>query len=419
MIILYLIFFLLIISNEVIKIINLNEIKCINLIRIVYSFCYGLLPCVIYINKSYMYNLDGNSFLFFLFSIIGYLFFNIGYLCKSSKKIKIKKGHSIFMTANVCLIIVAIMILIWTKPYGGVIKALAYANSIRMGISRINNPYSFLLRFFSLSLFCSYLYFLELLKKEKKYRYSKLILFLFSVIISIYTMLINDSRIMIGFFLMTLMLINIFEKKKEGVPLKKILCRFIVYSFFILLIVMNADYIYKIIKGVTFEVDSSSFIDTVSNEFTFIIEASKNSMNYIFNFNKLRIVDDICSVPFAVLPSSIIENPFVSVWDFNSSITGGYGQSPTDIISTSLYELSFIGPIIVPFFYGMFIKVIDNISRNKNEINYQDIIFIILVVYSAKFIIYFEYYNAIANLFFLFIGHIIFKLINSKKIKIY
>lgn len=47
---------------------------------------------------------------------------------------------------------------------------------------------------------------------------------------------------------MTLMLINIFEKKKEGVPLKKILCRFIVYSFFILLIVMNADYIYKIIK---------------------------------------------------------------------------------------------------------------------------------------------------------------------------
>ena len=59
------------------------------------------------------------------------------------------------------------------------------------------------------------------------------------------------------------------------------------YSFFILLIVMNADYIYKIIKGVTFEVDSSSFIDTVSNEFTFIIEASKNSMNYIFNFNKL------------------------------------------------------------------------------------------------------------------------------------
>ena len=47
------------------------------------------------------------------------------------------------MTANVCLIIVAIMILIWTKPYGGVIKALAYANSIRMGISRINNPYSF------------------------------------------------------------------------------------------------------------------------------------------------------------------------------------------------------------------------------------------------------------------------------------
>lgn len=67
----------------------------------------------------------------------------------------------------------------------------------------------------------------------------------------------------------------------------------------------------------------------------------------------------------------------------------------------------------------MFIKVIDNISRNKNEINYQDIIFIILVVYSAKFIIYFEYYNAIANLFFLFIGHIIFKLINSKKIKIY
>lgn len=71
------------------------------------------------------------------------------------------------MTANVCLIIVAIMILIWTKPYGGVIKALAYANSIRMGISRINNPYSFLLRFFSLSLFCSYLYFLELLKKKK------------------------------------------------------------------------------------------------------------------------------------------------------------------------------------------------------------------------------------------------------------
>ena len=71
------------------------------------------------------------------------------------------------MTANVCLIIVAIMILIWTKPYGGVIKALAYANSIRMGISRINNPYSFLLRFFSFIIILFIFIFLELLKKKK------------------------------------------------------------------------------------------------------------------------------------------------------------------------------------------------------------------------------------------------------------
>ncbi|RHM62809.1 MULTISPECIES: hypothetical protein [Coprobacillaceae] len=419
MIILFLIFFLLIVSFEIVNIINSNEIKCINLIRIIYAFCYGFIPLIVYINKSDIYKIDSNSFLFFLFSIIGYLFLNIGYLFKSSKKIKIKKGHSIFLTANVCLIIVVIMILIWTKPYGGVIKALDYANIIRMGISKINNPYSFLLRFFSLSLFCSYLYFIELLKKEKKYKYIKLMLFFFSIMISIYTMLINDSRIMIGFYLMTLMLISIFDKKKEGVPLKIIVRRVAIYSFFILVIVINADYLYKIVKGVAFEVESTSFIEKVSSEFSFIIEASKNSMNYVFASNKLRIIDDVFSIPFAVLPSSIIKNPFVSVWNFNSSIAGGYGQSPTDIISTSLYELSFVGPVIVPFFYGMFIKIIDNISRSKNEINYQDVIFIILMIFAAKFIIYFEYYNAIANLFFLFIGHIIFKLINSKKIKIY
>lgn len=419
MIILFLIFFLLIVSFEIVNIINSNEIKCINLIRIIYAFCYGFIPLIVYINKSDIYKIDSNSFLFFLFSIIGYLFLNIGYLFKSSKKIKIKKGHSIFLTANVCLIIVVIMILIWTKPYGGVIKALDYANIIRMGISKINNPYSFLLRFFSLSLFCSYLYFIELLKKEKKYKYIKLMLFFFSIMISIYTMLINDSRIMIGFYLMTLMLISIFDKKKEGVPLKIIVRRVAIYSFFILVIVINADYLYKIVKGVAFKVESTSFIEKVSSEFSFIIEASKNSMNYVFASNKLRIIDDVFSIPFAVLPSSIIKNPFVSVWNFNSSIAGGYGQSPTDIISTSLYELSFVGPVIVPFFYGMFIKIIDNISRSKNEINYQDVIFIILMIFAAKFIIYFEYYNAIANLFFLFIGHIIFKLINSKKIKIY
>ena len=48
---------------------------------------------------------------------------------------------------------------------------------------------------------------------------------------------------------------------------------------------MNADYIYKIIKGVTFEVDSSSFIDTVSNEFTFIIKTTINNMDFIFFIN--------------------------------------------------------------------------------------------------------------------------------------
>ena len=93
--------------------------------------------------------------------------------------------------------------------------------------------------------------------------------------------------------------------------------------------------------------------------------------------------------------------------------TGVYGQSPTSILAQSIYDLGFLGVLLIPCIYGFVIRKIENKLESYGSNIFYNTIYIVLGFYLAKGIVYFSMYNIMMNIFFIVAACIIYKVLHK------
>ena len=174
-------------------------------------------------------------------------------------------------------------------------------------------------------------------------------------------------------------------------------------------------------KNESYESSSNSgIVETLSKEFSFIVSGTQNAMieNSTMSGN-FMIINDVVNGVFAWLPTSLKPIILEDVWDYNTRIlnTGGYGQSPTSIVAQSIYDLSFLGIIIIPVIYGMLIRKFEKALEKRKGNFFYDTVYVVLGYYLCKGIPYFSFYNIMINTFFIFIAIFIYNTVHKIKLR--
>ena len=126
------------------------------------------------------------------------------------------------------------------------------------------------------------------------------------------------------------------------------------------------------------------------------------------------ILNDLLNGLFAWLPTSLKPVALADVWDYNTQLIndGGYGQSPACLAAQSFYDLGLIGLLVVPFTYTYIVGKVENLLDNDYSTSGL-VFYVTLGFYFAKGMAYFSFYNIMMNIFFVVVGLIAYKKINS------
>lgn len=246
-----------------------------------------------------------------------------------------------------------------------------------------------------------------------------IVLFVISVIISVVYILANDGRMLAGIFIMLFFLLlikNEYEVKKKS--LKKIVFRAVILIAIVVAIILNADNIFRIMREdeILTSTNDDTFFQTISGEFSFIVSSLQTAiMKRTDGTASLTILNDVVNGIFAWLPTSLKPIILPDVWDYNTQLinAGTYGQSPTTIVSQSIYDLGIVGVVVIPTLYGVLVKKIENILDSYQENPFTTTVYIVLGFYLGKGMVYFSAYNIMMNIFFIVIGSIIFTVFNK------
>lgn len=315
-------------------------------------------------------------FIYFVCINLFYIFFTLGYRLKLFFKIK---NRDIYDEKNfynkvfgllVCIFIIAVISYgLYARAYGGFFDLYEYTIAIRNGISTINNPFSFLQKFGSLSQISCY-GFLAMYDEKKinlKFRYKSLCMFILSFIFSIYYLLSLGGRGSVMFFLLTLVMYYIFKYTNN---LKVIILKYWGYFIYIFVAFLCVDIFWHRSDQM------SGILEYIGKGWSILVVAFKMSLGDI----QYRHFLDLIVFPLYLLPSSIW-NSKLNIITANEYMTyliqGGYkgdiiggklitGEANTGFIAYSYMQYSLVGIIVMAFILGIFLKYLDiNISNIK------------------------------------------------------
>ena len=81
---------------------------------------------------------------------------------------------------------------------------------------------------------------------------------------------------------------------------------------------------------------------------------------------------------------------------------------PTDFISMCIYSLGLFGVMILPFIFGLFIKVVEmKLSNKAKQDNYYNVIYTLIAFYMLKSISHSDINNILINVFYIVVGHLV------------
>lgn len=402
--------------------INRWKFSVITIINLFYSIIYGFAPASM---CSYAYghmdlNYCGIDFtnetsisLFFISSIVVFLFINIGYNVKF--KVKLVEDNlstsKIRVSAVVLLLIGLMSLYLWTKAYGGPIGILPYANALRAGYDvGIYNPWSFMMKLCPFMQFAAYLFFSYYLTRRKK---TDLLLFIISAVGSFLYILANSSRMHFALFFLILALIYQGHRKMswKSIMLFGGLAVISVYIMHIAESIMNV-----LQSDADFDNESAFSIAEILREEFFFPLASFQT--YLKASIPIRIFEDIANAIFAWLPTSFKPASLERLEVTNTIIASGsmdHGGLPTDLVTTCLYELSVLGLIILPLLFGMLAKLFENKIHPLVSSDFYKVIYYLGCFYFLKAVGYGDPANVMSNIFFLVWGYIFVKVFSKKR----
>lgn len=374
------------------KIYKEHSINLIDFFQLFYLFFYSAVPiCTLIVMKtndekiikSYFIETDNDIYKFIscALSIIFYyiLIFFIDKF-KTKKVINNKfdiseKQNEFYISTTIMLIVGWISLFIYTYAYGGIFDTFKYAEAIRNNVCTIENKFSFLQPLAMFLLFVPFNY-LVLIKNMKKTsdKYKKIILCLFTISIvgMIFMLLIIDSR---SRMLMTILIVLYYLLKYKFLDFnKKNILKFSFLIILFLLLVLNSETISGFLHNQQRTEQKTEVHQFIAQEFGYTY---LNDINIIYRKThsingNIRILEDIKALPFSLFPRSIQRKISDSVTKYNTSFYNRrQGSVPSDLISSSIYSLGYVGPFVFPILIAFIISVLNNcISKKVNKFNY-------------------------------------------------
>lgn len=434
---LYIIFAIIGIIFIVKKIARSRKLSIMNMCSAMYIVLLSIVPAIILLGYTdglrvtKGIDFDGQYiwtfYLQFVLTVLVYLFLHVGYRIK----IKYNNAHTRFAKQETLLVSVIftvvslISLYLWASGYGGVTGLIAMANQIRAGFVSSSNSFAFFKHFVPLSLMASWMLYNFLIRKEAKgllKKISVLILLACNIALSSIYIQANDGRMLLAVYVFLFFVLYFkyrYEVKQANISL--MLIKFGIAFIVAISILFNAEAILGMIKNEIYQSGgNSSVVETLSKEFSFILSGTQNALIEFSTGNgKLMIVNDVINGVFAWLPTSLKPIILEDVWDYNTRIlnTGGYGQSPTSIVAQSIYDLNFLGIIIIPIIYGMIIKKFEKVLEKRKGNIFYDTVYVVLGYYLCKGIPYFSFYNIMINTFFIFLAIFIYNTVHKIKLR--
>lgn len=360
-----------------------------------------------------------------LFTIIGYAILCFGYRIKQKepKIYPIAGNRRLLLICVIFTAVSAVSLLLWSSGYGGIGGLLANADGIRSGWYLSTNAFTFLKHFVPLSLIASWMLFNLLIRKEIKSAFKNtgiFLLFACNVALSSIYIQANDGRLLLAVYVFLFFVIYLkYQYEVNAANIVSLIIKFGIILLIASFVLFNADTILSMLRGEDVaKTESFDTAETLSREFSFIISGTQNALFQQSSSElKLMVGNDVVNGLFAWLPTSLKPVILEDVWDYNTQLLrlGGRGQSPTSIVAQSLYDLSLIGVVLIPFLYGMLIKKMEIILESRKGNVFFDTVYVALGFYLCKGIPYFSVYNIMMNTFFIFLAIIIYNTVQKIK----
>ena len=287
---------------------------------------------------------------------------------------------------------------LYIKVYGSYSNYLNYSLFVRIGVSTIDNPWSFLYPFRGCIVLASIMFFSKL-KINGKYSFFRILLFIISFIYALLILYSNKGRLSLILFIMIFPIIVLMKKSKDNTFNFKLLFFSLLGSIvFVLLIVQTGQLLSRS--------DDTSFVNSFVSETSFPFA---NFLSLLESNTNYRYGLDLISYPIYLLPTSIWRNVInFTVSDITTILTcgnlkgdnGQYGESPCDALSLGYLQGNIIGLVFTAFFLGVFVALIFKKIRSIGDNEYRTGISCYISIYLVlQSIFYCDPYNVVQRIF--------------------
>ena len=181
-------------------------------------------------------------------------------------------------------------------------------------------------------------------------------------------------------------------------------------------VVLNMDSLTSFLRqGAVKTTQDTTMLESIMNELAYIYVAGQTSVEHCINQGSpFLIVDDVVRALFAWLPSAFTPHGLINVWDYNTYLIAGrdaMAQFPTDIISTSLYDLGILGPFLLPALWGMIINKLERIKM-KNNTPLFTVLYYSLSMTLIRGVNYSMMSATVASIFHIFVTAVVFWMVS-------
>lgn len=394
--------------REVRYIRKIRKLKIISFARLIYALSFGFvgsLLCFLYAFQNVELKLSTlvimeydnealfNLFVFWVMSVIGYISMTISYNVVNERKVRLSFGgkirterdlgeNSLILIGLVCLAVGAFSLYMWTKDLGGVFEFIPLASGIRGDYLNVyGNTHTAWRQPAKILLPASYLFYFMSIGNETKKRGFCILLSVVSIFIAILYLICNDGRLTIALYFVILAIGFFTHKSVKIKNPRKLIRRLCILAILAAILLANLDDITYFIRHQEFRpiemTDDDSMFISLAKEYLFVYKSGITSIKYtIFGDGGLQFLSDFALGITAWLPSRFKPDSFLLVSRYNTALCTGstsrtIGSIPCDMISLSIYDFGFLGPIIVPALIGALISLIEGHFRGKKRDAYH------------------------------------------------
>jgi len=401
-----------------------------------YAVTFGLVPFLImmtyqsegvnitvkdYYQVNFSYHKVNGFYIWLCLSYLAYAVFASTYNMAGSKAYKgllsykkyAESKRSVQSVAIILLIIGATCMYLWSLAFDGIFNLILVGSLVRSSVSGVTNSLAFFKHPVGVLYVSTYLFFV--LWKVGYNRIGNSILFLISLFFTVCYLLADDSRMAFAVFLFIMMLLSFDAFELGRFTLKKaakIGILLIAMIFFLQVL----DSVTSYIKYGVFEQEDevSGILGFIGREFSYIYSSGQHAVNKtITEGSPMLFFEDIRMGLYAWLPSSMKPDDLISVWKYNTDQFSPdplrRGTTPTDFVTTMIYDLGLIGPLIMPIFWGWVVKKFDNWHMRKSGY-YYNVIFAVGCLLLLRLVNYNLLMDIVLGSFYMIIAMVIWKI---------